>query len=283
MIRRQPDTMIDEDQLRAAADVVGRRLGPFPEIAIILGSGLGSFVQALEESVSIPTREIPHYPASTVVGHRGVWVRGRAGEREVLAVQGRVHAYEGYSHAQVVFPVHLLAECGVRKLLITNAAGGINRFFRPGDFMAIADHINLTFENPLWGPNPRRLGPRFPDMHSAYDPRYTEMILEEGRQLGLRVHKGVYLGVKGPSYETAAEIRMGERIGADVVGMSTVPEVIAAVYRGLRVAAISCITNMATGISLEKLSHEEVTRIGERVKEDFARLVTAVVQRMAGE
>ncbi|MDQ7052975.1 MAG: purine-nucleoside phosphorylase [candidate division KSB1 bacterium] len=185
-----------------------------------------------------------------------------------------------FSHAQVAFPIHLLAELGVKKLIISNAAGGINRFYRPGDFMVIVDHVNLMFDNPLFGPNPRHMGPRFPDMYSAYDSEFIAIALEEGRKLEVPIHKGVYLGVKGPSYETAAEIRMAERIGADAVGMSTVPEVITAAFRGLRVLGISFISNMATGISTQKLDHEEVTRMAEQVQDRLSLLVTRILQRI---
>ncbi|RMD95918.1 MAG: purine-nucleoside phosphorylase, partial [Calditrichaeota bacterium] len=180
------------------------------------------------------------------------------------------------------FPIHLLAELGVRHLIVTNAAGGINRFCVPGQFMVIVDHINLTFDNPLWGQNLHKYGPRFPDMYSAYDPEFIEIAMEEGRKLGIPIQKGVYLGVRGPSYETAAEIRMGERIGADAVGMSTIPEVITAVYRGMRILGLSCISNLATGMSQNRLSHQEVTRVGERVKDDFLRLTVAILERLAG-
>ncbi len=280
MIRRQQVSFVDPKELEAAREYVRKALGEFPEVAIVLGSGLGHFAEAMQVVRSLATRDIPHYPVSTVVGHKGQWVLGEIAGVPILAVRGRVHGYEGYSHAQVAFPIHLLTELGVKKLIITNAAGGINRFYRPGDFMVIVDHINLMFDNPLFGPSPRQMGPRFPDMYSAYDPEFIAIALEEGRRLGVPIHKGVYLGVKGPSYETAAEIRMAERIGADAVGMSTVPEVIAAAFRGLRVLGISFISNMATGISTQKLDHEEVTRMAEQVQDRLSALVTQILQRI---
>ncbi len=280
MFRKEYTVSIDLQQQEEARRYILENLGEAPDIAIILGSGLGNFTGMMDNVRILKTREIPHYPASTVVGHQGEWVTGTVDGVSVLAVRGRVHAYEGYSHGQVAFPVHVLASLGVKKLIVTNAAGGINRFYRPGDFMVIVDHINLTFDNPLFGPNPRQIGPRFPDMISAYDPEWVELALEEGRKLGVPIHKGVYLGVKGPSYETAAEIRMAERIGADAVGMSTVPEVIAAAFRGLRVLGISFISNMATGISQEKLDHEEVTRMAEQVQDRFTSLIRRILKRM---
>lgn len=274
---------VDRQALQQATGRVRAHFGSIPNTAVILGSGLGAFGAALREVQTLPSHRIPGYPASTVAGHRGRWLVGKAGERPVLVVQGRIHAYEGYSFQQVAFPVHLLAELGVRYLVITNAAGAINRFYAPGDFMVIADHINLTFGNPLLGRNDARLGPRFPDMVKAYDPALMALALECGQELSLRLHQGVYLGVAGPSYETAAEIRMAERLGADAVGMSTVPEVIAAAYRRLRVLGLSCISNLATGISQQKLSHAEVTEVGRRVADDFKRLLYLILQKMLPE
>ena len=281
MIRKQARIIVDEDKINLAKKFVHDRLGELPETAIILGSGLAAFADGLREATTLNTREIPHYPTSTVEGHPGKWLVGKSDGARVVAMQGRIHGYEGYTHSQIAYPIHLMAELGVRKIIITNAAGAINRFFVPGQFMAIVDHINLTFDNPLWGPNVHKFGPRFPDMYSAYEPEYIRIAIAEGKRLGIPISKGVYWGVKGPSYETAAEIRMGERIGADAVGMSTVPEVITAVYRGMKVLGLSCISNMATGITSQTLSHAEVTEVGRQVQADFARLISAILQRLA--
>lgn len=270
--------IVDTETLRAATAFCQEKLNPFPKTAIVLGSGLGDFADALETTRALATRDIPGYHPSTVEGHRGRWVIGKHDGREILAVQGRIHGYEGHSHAAVAFPVHLMSELGIHNLIVTNAAGGINRFYAPGHFMVIVDHINLTFDNPLFGRNDHRLGPRFPDMVAPYDPEFIAAAMDAGVALGIPVHRGVYLGVRGPSYETAAEIRMAERLGADGVGMSTVPEVIVAVYRGLRILGISCITNMATGITTEKLRHSEVTEVASRVKRDFIRLIGKVLE-----
>ena len=281
MTRTTQRELIHENRLQEAVEVVKTRLDPIPTTAVILGSGLAGFVDTLEKRISLSTGDIPHYPASTVEGHPGRWVVGRCEGLPLLVMQGRIHGYEGYRHDQIAFPIHIMAEVGVRTLVITNAAGAINRFYKPGDFMVIVDHINLTFDNPLFGPRPARMGPRFPDMIYAYDPEYVEIALEAGRETGLMVHKGVYLGVKGPSYETAAEIRMAERIGADAVGMSTVPEVIAATFRGMRVLGISYISNMATGISAAPLSHDEVTEMGRRIRDAFAGLLKRILRQLA--
>lgn len=275
-----PDVLVDRRRLQQATETIRKHFVSLPQTAIILGSGLGPFADTLADALVLPASDIPGYPRSTVEGHRGRWVVGRHEGRPLLAIQGRVHAYEGHPLRTIAFPIHLLAELGVKTLLITNAAGAINRFYRPGDLMVIDDHINLTFRNPLFGVNDQRFGPRFPDMSRPYDPQLVELALAEGTRLGLRLHCGVYLGVLGPSYETAAEIRMGERLGADAVGMSTVPEVITAVYRGLRVLGISCMTNLATGIGHQRLRHEDVIEIARRVKDRFTSLVAGILRRL---
>ncbi|MFQ5629482.1 MAG: purine-nucleoside phosphorylase [bacterium] len=280
MYDRKSQPFLDTDQIKTAVERIKSKLGELPETAIILGSGLGQFAESLTNAKSLSTKTIPGYPASTVSGHKGCWVVGACEQTPVLAVQGRVHGYEGLPHATVTFPIHLLAEVGVRNLIITNAAGGINRFYRPGDLMVIEDHINLTFKNPLFGSNNPDDGPRFPDMSAPIDREFVEIAIQEGVNLGLPIHRGVYMGVNGPTYETAAEIRMGERIGADAVGMSTIPEVIAATYRSLRVLGISCITNMATGISAHKLSHADVIRLADSVKKQFTKLIVAILKRV---
>ncbi len=276
-----PQANIDINLLKTATAHVQEALPDIPETAIILGSGLGYLADSLSNSSAIDTGSIPGYPASTVEGHKGRWVVGenRDGVR-LLAVQGRIHGYEGHPHRVVTFPIHLLARCGVKNLLITNAAGAVNRFYSPGDFMVIEDHINLTFKNPLIGQNIPEEGPRFPDMAEPYSHELIELALSEGVALGLPIHRGVYCAVSGPSYETGAEIRMAARMGADAIGMSTVPEVIVAVYRKMRVLGISCISNMATGVSGDKLSHGEVTEVANRVQDQFIALIDQILKKI---
>jgi purine-nucleoside phosphorylase len=252
-----------------------------PRIGLVLGSGLGGFADELSDSVRIPYSHIPSFPRSTAVGHAGQMVIGKSDGVAVAAMQGRVHLYEGYSPHEVVFPVRVMARMGIQALVLTNAAGGINLDYKQGALVVITDHINLQGQNPLVGANNDRLGPRFPDMTQAYWKSYREMALEEGQKLGLNLHQGVYAGLLGPSFETPAEIRYLRTIGADLVGMSTVPEVIAARHMGLKVLAISCVTNMAAGILDQVISHEEVLETGERVKEQFVGLVRAVLRRIA--
>jgi purine-nucleoside phosphorylase len=252
-----------------------------PRIGLVLGSGLGGFADELSDSVRIPYSHIPSFPRSTAVGHAGQMVIGKSDGVAVAAMQGRVHLYEGYSPQEVVFPVRVMARMGIQALVLTNAAGGINLDYKQGALVVITDHINLQGQNPLVGANNDRLGPRFPDMTQAYWKSYREMALEEGQKLELNLHQGVYAGLLGPSFETPAEIRYLRTIGADLVGMSTVPEVIAARHMGLKVLAISCVTNMAAGILDQVISHEEVLETGERVKEQFVGLVRAVLRRIA--
>ena len=269
------------DRLRESKRFLESRLQPATSIGIILGSGLGPFADELEEAVVIDSGDIPHYPVSTVEGHAGRWVFGKVGGVDVLAMQGRVHAYEGYSVSAVTYPVQLMAEIGVRTLIVTNAAGAVNPRLQPGDLMLIADHVNLMFDNPLFGPSDPRLGPRFPDMSEPYSADLIAMAESAALDLGIPVRKGVLVASKGPTYETAAEVVMYGRIGGDAATMSTVPEVIAAVYRGMRVLGISCITNLATGLSERPLSHDEVVEVGQQVREKFAALIRAVVGRAA--
>lgn len=254
-----------------------------PKVGLVLGSGLGAFADELAEAVVIPYESLPHFPRSTAEGHPGRLVVGKSGSVPVVVLQGRVHYYEGYTIQQVVFPVRVMGLLGVRVLLLTNAAGGINPKLKEGGLLVIRDHVNLQGTNPLLGPNEPRFGPRFPDMTEAYSRRLVELAHEEANKLGLELFEGVYAAVAGPSYETPAEVRCLRTLGADVVGMSTVPEVIAANHMGLRVLAISCVTNMAAGILDKKLSHEEVLAAGERVKEQFTTLLRALVPRLARE
>jgi purine-nucleoside phosphorylase len=265
----------------AAAAVRGRT--PLrPAVGVVLGSGLGAFADALEEATSVPYGQIPHFPASTVVGHGGALVLGRCRGVPVAVMKGRVHFYEGYRLDEVVFPVRVLGRLGVRTLVVTNAAGAINPAFAPGDLMVIEDHVNLL-GNPLVGPNEEALGPRFPDMSEAYDRHLRDVAEAACRAVGARCRRGVYVSMTGPSYETPAEIRMARTLGADAVGMSTVPEVIAARHLGMRVAGLSCLTNMAAGVTDGKLDHREVLDTGERVKATLLEVLARIVTEAARE
>ena len=254
-----------------------------PKIALVLGSGLGSFADELTDAVRIPYEKIPNFPRSTAVGHAGRLVIGEVEGIVVAAMQGRVHLYEGYSAREVAFAMRVFARMGIRSAILTNAAGGINLQFTQGALVVMRDHINVQGANPLVGPNDERFGPRFPDMTQAYWRSYREIALEEAKRIGISVHEGVYAALLGPSYETPAEIRYLRTIGADLVGMSTVPEVIAARHMGIRVLGISCVTNMASGILDRPLDHAEVLATGERVKSHFIALLRAVLPRIAAE
>jgi len=249
---------------------------------MVLGSGLGGFADDLADAVRVAYAEIPSFPRSTAIGHAGQLVIGRAAGVPVVAMQGRVHLYEGYSSKEVAFPMRVFGRMGVRAVILTNAAGGINLEYKQGALVVLSDHINLQGHNPLVGPNDERLGPRFPDMTQAYWKPYRDAALEEASKLGLTVYSGVYAALMGPSYETPAEIRYLRTIGADLVGMSTVGEVIAAVQTGIKCLAISCVTNMAAGILDQPINHEEVLETGERVKGAFMALVKAVLPRIEG-
>jgi len=250
-------------------------------IGIVLGSGLGGFASQLSEATRIPYSNIPGFPRSTAIGHAGEMVIGKAGNIAVAVMQGRVHLYEGYSPQEVAFPTRVLGRIGIRTLILTNAAGGINLEFQKGALVVITDHINLQGQNPLVGANDDGFGPRFPDMTQAYWKPYREIVLQAGRKLGKPVLQGVYAALLGPSYETPAEIRYLRAIGADLVGMSTVPEVIAARHMGLKVLAISCVTNMAAGILDQPLNHDEVLETGQRVQGDLVALLQAVLPEIA--
>jgi purine-nucleoside phosphorylase len=274
--------MLDEfTKAESAAAFVLSRTGLRPRIGLVLGSGLGGFADELTEATRIPYSEIPAFPRSTAIGHAGQMVIGKTEGIAVAAMSGRVHLYEGYSAQEVAFPVRVFARMGITALLLTNAAGGINLEYKQGALVIIRDHINLQGQNPLVGANDERFGLRFPDMTQAYWKPYRTMALEEARKLGLAVYEGVYAGLLGPSFETPAEIRYLRTIGADLVGMSTIPEVIAARHTGPKVLAISCVTNMAAGILDQVLTHEEVLETGERVRGEFVGLVRAVIRTMA--
>jgi purine-nucleoside phosphorylase len=254
-----------------------------PQIGLVLGSGLGAFADQLTESVRIPYASIASFPRSTAVGHAGQMVIGEAGDTSVAVMQGRVHLYEGYSAAEVALPIRVLGRMGIRALILTNAAGGINLAYKQGALVVISDHLNLQGQNPLVGANDERFGPRFPDMTQAYYKPYRGVALEAARGHGKAIYEGVYAGLLGPSYETPAEIRYLRTIGADLVGMSTIPEVITARHMGIKVLAISCVTNMAAGILDKPLDHEEVLETTARVQGDFVALVTAVLPKIADD
>ncbi|MDD5544156.1 MAG: purine-nucleoside phosphorylase [Acidobacteriia bacterium] len=272
---------MDFDKVRDAVEFLNARTSARPKIALVLGSGLGAFADQVGKREVIPYSEIPNFPKSTVEGHSGNLVIGNEGGTSIAVMQGRVHFYEGYSMKEVTFPTKVLARFGIKHLILTNAAGGINSRFKAGRLMIIEDHLNLQSTNPLIGPNESRFGPRFFDMSEAYNKKMREIALSSARRLRLTVHRGVYAALTGPSYETPAEIRMLKRLGADAVGMSTVPEVIVANHMGVKCLGISCITNMAAGVSKEKINHEEVMLTGERVKGDFIRLLRAIIPAVA--
>jgi len=265
----------------SAAKLILSRTALRPQIGLILGSGLGAFADSLADSSRVPYSDIPSFPQSTAIGHAGRLVIGKAGDVQVAAMQGRVHLYEGYSAQEVAFPVRVFGRMGIRAIIVTNAAGGINLGYSQGALVLISDHINLQGTNPLVGPNDDRFGVRFPDMTRAYSRPYREIARDEAAKLGITLHEGIYAGLLGPSYETPKEIEHLRRIGADLVGMSTVAEVVAARHMGIEVLAISCVTNMAAGILDQPLSHAEVMETGERVRTTFESLLRAVLPRIA--
>jgi purine-nucleoside phosphorylase len=267
-------------RIAEAAQAVGAKTPLRPAVGVVLGSGLGAFARTLERAVAVPYGEIPHFPVSTAVGHKGELVIGHCGTTPVAVMAGRMHHYEGYSLEQVVFPVRVLARLGVKTLVLTNAAGAVNVNFKPGELMVLDDHINLL-GNPMIGPNADALGPRFFDMTEAYDPVLRQVAEKACWSAGVTVRHGVYLALTGPSYETPAEIKMARTLGADAVGMSTVPEVIAARHMGVRVLALSCLTNMAAGVTRKKLDHAEVLEVGEKVKAALIDVLGRIVAEAA--
>jgi purine-nucleoside phosphorylase len=274
-VRISPFDLVDE-----AAASVRARCGALPETAIVLGSGLGDFADTLVDAIATPYGDIPHWPASKVVGHAGRLVVGTVAGRRVAALAGRVHYYEGHPLSTVVFPTRVMGRLGVQRVILTNAAGGINTRFARGALMIIDDHINMLGSNPLIGPNEDRFGERFPDMSEVYSARLRGIADEAARARGIAVSHGVYVAVHGPSYETPAEIRALRTLGADAVGMSTVPEAIAARHMGLEVVGISCITNMAAGILPQPLVHDEVMETARRVRGSFISLLEGIVERL---
>jgi purine-nucleoside phosphorylase len=250
------------------------------EIGLILGSGLGELADHLEDKVEIPFQDIPHFPVSTVEGHAGRWVMGSLQNRSVIAMQGRFHFYEGYTLQEVVFPVYVMKQLGVKLLMVTNACGGVNSSFSAGDLMLISDHLNLMGDNPLIGYNEPSLGLRFPDMSYAYSPKQRLMAKQIAAEWGMKLQEGVYAGISGPNYMTSVELKMLAKLGADAVGMSTVPEVIAASHAGLEVLGLSCVTDMATGDAHELLTHEQVVEVANRTKPRFISFMQELIKRV---
>lgn len=267
--------------IQEAVAAVRERCSLQPKVGIILGSGLGAFADSLENKVAIPYSDIPNFPTSSVAGHAGRLVIGTLGDAPIVAMQGRVHMYEGYTPQEVAFPARVLCSLGIDSLVVTNAAGGINGSFKAGDLMLISDHVNLSGRNPLVGGNDERLGPRFPDMSNAYDPELCDILRKTATKLETPLQEGVYVWLSGPTYETPAEIRMLRTLGIDAVGMSTVPETIVANHMGVRVAGISCITNLAAGISKVPLSHAEVSETANRVRDRFTNLLAHFLPAIA--
>jgi len=276
MVERMASTSLYE-RAEHANRIIRSRTTVEPRIAVVLGSGLGGFADDFEEAVAIPYEEIPGFVPSTAQGHAGRLVIGKVDSVPVLAMQGRVHYYEGYALEEVTFPVRTFGLLGIKTLILTNAAGGINVQLTQGALMVISDHLNLMGVNPLRGPNDERFGPRFPDMSTVYSPELQELVVEEAKAINVEVRRGIYGALSGPSYETPAEIHLLRGLGADAVGMSTVPEAIVARHMGLEVLGISCITNMAAGISDEPINHEEVMATGDRVRATFTELLQRVI------
>ncbi|MBY0122520.1 purine-nucleoside phosphorylase [Bacillus sp. S/N-304-OC-R1] len=274
---------MDYQKIQQAAQFLQEKYKQQPVIGLILGSGLGVLGDEVEEAVKIPYNEIPNFPVSTVEGHAGNLVFGLLNGVPVAVMQGRFHYYEGYSFEKVTFPIRVMKELGIRQLIVTNAAGGVNEHFSPGDLMLISDHINNMGSNPLIGPNDARLGVRFPDMSEAYSAELRIVAKKIAAKLNIPIQEGVYVGNTGPTYETPAEVRMLRTIGGDAVGMSTVPEVIVARHAGMKVLGISCISNMAAGILDQPLNHEEVIETTEKVKAHFLSYVKEIVAEIGSE
>lgn len=249
------------------------------EVGLILGSGLGELADEIEHPIIIPYEDIPSFPVSTVEGHAGQLVYGVLGGKKVLALQGRFHYYEGYAMDEVTFPVRVMSMLGTESIIVTNAAGGVNKNFAPGDLMLITDHINSFGTNPLIGPNDDKFGPRFPDLTQAYDSDYQKLVKEVASELNLTLQEGIYYGTTGPTYETPAEVRMIQTVGGDAVGMSTVPEVIVARHAGMRVIGISCISNLAAGMG-EQLNHEDVITVTTKIRSSFKKLIVNILQKI---
>ena len=280
-IAAQSGSLDEFSRAEAAAEFIRSRTALRPEIALVLGSGLGDFAESMTEAVRIPYGDIPHFPRSTAIGHAGRLVVGRVAATPVAVMQGRVHLYEGHSAKDVAFPVRVFGRMGIRAVILTNAAGGISSELHQGCLVLIRDHINLQGANPVAGPNDERFGLRFFDMGNAYDAEFRRLAQEEAARLGIWLGSGIYAALLGPSFETHAEIQYLKKIGVDLVGMSTVPEVIVARHMGMRVLAISCVTNLAAGLSDQPVTHEEVLETGARVQKEFVALLNAVIPRLA--
>lgn len=266
------------ERITTAVDVIRQRTGAMPELGLILGSGLGEFCERLEDKTVVPFADIPGFPRSTVEGHQGAFVFGFFGGRSVVALNGRVHYYEGYTQQEITLPVRVMAKLGVKTVILTNAAGGVNLDFAAGCLMLIRDHINFSGMNPLIGQNLEDFGPRFPDMSDIYTRDLRQQLKPLAAQAGIDLREGVYMMYSGPSYETPAEIRAFRTLGADAMGMSTVPEAIVARHSGMKVMGVSCITNMAAGVLDRQLDHSEVVATAQWVKHDFTRLLELMIQ-----
>lgn len=269
---------MDINKIIESVNYINSKINIKPEIGVILGSGLGDMAESLSEKVVIEYSEVPNLPRSAVKGHKGQFVFGRLNDKNVVMMQGRFHYYEGHSMQDTVLPVYIMKSLGIEKLIVTNAAGGVNLEFKPGDLMIIRDHINYSFSNPLIGKNDEEIGPRFTDMTEAYDRKLISSARMVGEKLGITLQEGTYFMFSGPTYETPAEIKMARILGGDAVGMSTVPEVIAARHCGLKVLGISCITNMAAGILNQPLNHEEVIESSNKVKDTFISLINEIIR-----
>jgi purine-nucleoside phosphorylase len=274
------DSASQFDRAQRAAEQIRSRTRTTPTIAVVLGSGLGAFADELTGATGIAYKDIHGFAQATVEGHAGKLVIGNAGDVPIAAMQGRFHFYEGYSLDEVTFPVRVLKLLGVKTLILTNAAGSLNTELTPGSLMIISDHINLMGANPLIGPNENRFGPRFPDLTSTYDPELQSLVIEEARRMDIEMRRGVYAALSGPSYETPAEIHMVRTLGAEAVGMSTVPEAIVARHMDMSVIGISCITNLAAGVSNRPIDHSQVMEIGKRVRAQFTELLRRVIAKV---
>ena len=266
-----------QQRIHAAADYIRARISYRPTIGMVLGSGLGDFADTLEDAVRIPYAEIPNFPVATAPGHVGALVFGKKQGREVVVLQGRIHFYEGLTQQQITLPIRVLAALGVKTLVLTNAAGGVNTNFKPGTLMMISDHINYSGANPLIGPNLDDFGPRFPDVSDLYTKQLRCAVKEAAQKAGIELQEGVYMMFSGPNYETPAEVRMAKIVGADAVGMSTVPEALVAGHCGVNVVGVSCITNIAAGLSDQKLDHSEVLEIADRIHDTFQGLLDVML------
>lgn len=271
---------MDLERIKESVEFVKNKINITPKVGVILGSGLGDLAEEIEEKVCVKYEDIPNMPKSTVAGHAGQFVFGRLQGRDVVMMQGRIHFYEGHPMEVLALPIHIMKYMGIDTLIVTNAAGGVNKEFTPGDLMIIEDHINFAFSNPLIGKNQEEIGPRFPDMSNSYDKNLIALSESVGEKLNIELKKGVYMMFTGPTYETPSEIRMARILGADAVGMSTVSDVIAARHCGLKVLGISCITNMAAGILDQPLCHSEVIETSNRVKSTFTSLVKEIIKQI---